>query len=114
MKKLLCAMLLVPFMASADVNEDLANICNIVKNDDKGELRKKMKTVKQGYGLTLKDYYSSISCGGNTLLIHSDKSNSYVVATLLTKKLPKSLVREEIKKVEESSKVYIIMKDRIE
>jgi hypothetical protein len=30
--------------AQADINEDLKNICNIVKSDDKGELRKKIRS----------------------------------------------------------------------
>ena len=32
--------------AHANVEEALANICNIVSADDKGELRKKMRSVQ--------------------------------------------------------------------
>ena len=48
-------------IANADVNETLANICTIVEADDKGELRKKMRTVNSDYRLKLRDYYSGIT-----------------------------------------------------
>jgi hypothetical protein len=37
--------------AVADVNQDLANICTIVKANDKSELRKKMRKVEADYKL---------------------------------------------------------------
>ena len=40
--------------AQADVSEALQNICTIVKADDKGELRKKMKRVQSDFRLKLK------------------------------------------------------------
>ena len=55
-------------LAQANVNEALANICTIVQADDKGELRKKMRTVASDYRLKLKDYYSGVSCSGNSLI----------------------------------------------
>ena len=54
--------------AQADVNEALANICTIVQADDKGELRKKMRRVQSDFKLKLHDYYSGISCNGNSLI----------------------------------------------
>merc|ERR1712053_33784 len=51
-----------------DINEALANICTIVQADDKGELRKKMRSVQSDYKLKLRDYYSGISCNGQSLI----------------------------------------------
>ena len=76
--------------AHADINDALQNICTIVKADDKGELRKKMKKVKSDFNLKLKDYYSGISCGGNSLIRTAMKNDSIATGTLLVKKMPKS------------------------
>ena len=54
--------------AQAGVAEDLQNICTIVKADDKSELRKKMKKVESDYRLKLQDYYTGISCEGESLI----------------------------------------------
>lgn len=75
--------------AQADINAALANICTIVKTDDKGELRKKMKKVQTDYRLKLKDYYSGISCGGNSLIRLAMLNGAVATGTLLVKKMPK-------------------------
>ena len=64
-----------------DVNEALANICTIVQADDKGELRKKMRRVQS-------DYYSGVSCGGQSLIRTALTNNAVEVGTLLVKKMP--------------------------
>ena len=71
-----------------DVNEALANICTIVQADDKGELRKKMRSVQSDYKLKLRDYYSAISCNGQSLIRTALTSNAVEVGTLLVKKMP--------------------------
>jgi hypothetical protein len=76
--------------AQADISEALQNICTIVKADDKGELRKKMKRVQSDYSLKLKDYYTGISCGGNSLIRTAMLNNSEATGTLMVKKMPKS------------------------
>ncbi|GAA0854692.1 DUF3718 domain-containing protein [Aliiglaciecola litoralis] len=76
--------------AQADVNEALQNICTIVKADDKGELRKKMKRVESDYKLKLQDYYTGVSCGGDSLIRTAFKANAIEAGTLLVKKMPKS------------------------
>lgn len=76
--------------AQADVNEALQNICTIVKADDKGELRKKMKNVEADYKLKLQDYYTGISCGGESLIRVAFKANAVEAGELLVKKMPKS------------------------
>ena len=75
--------------AQADVSEALQNICTIVKADDKGELRKKMKRVQSDYNLKLKDYYTAVSCGGNSLIRTAMLNNSEKTGTLMVKKMPK-------------------------
>ncbi len=76
--------------AHADINEALQNICTIVKTDDKGELRKKMKKVQSDYRLKLKDYYTGISCGGNSLIRTAMLNSAVETGQLLVKKMPKS------------------------
>ncbi|MBN7821988.1 DUF3718 domain-containing protein [Bowmanella yangjiangensis] len=74
----------------ADINEDLQNICTIVKNDDKSELRKKLKKVQDDYNLRLGDYYAGISCGGNSLIRYSMENNAVEVGVFMIKKMSKS------------------------
>lgn len=75
--------------AQANVSEALQNICTIVKADDKGELRKKMKRVESDFKLKLKDYYTGISCSGNSLIRTAMLSNAVETGTLMVKKMPK-------------------------
>jgi hypothetical protein len=75
--------------AQADVSEALQNICTIVKADDKGELRKKMKRVQSDFRLKLKDYYTGVSCGGNSLIRTAMLNNAVETGTLMIKKMPK-------------------------
>jgi hypothetical protein len=84
------ASLIMTGTAHADINAALKNICTIVKADDKSQLRKKMKKVKSDFNLRLNDYYSGISCGGNSLIRTAMKSNAVATGTLLVKKMPKS------------------------
>ncbi len=77
-------------VAHADVSEALANICTIVQADDKGELRKKMRAVQSDYRMKLKDYYSGVSCSGNSLIRTAMLNNAVEAGELLVKKMPKS------------------------
>ncbi|QHJ12784.1 hypothetical protein FX988_03042 [Paraglaciecola mesophila] len=78
--------------AQADVAEDLQNICTIVKADDKSELRKKMKKVESDYRLKLQDYYTGISCEGESLIRIAFLNNALETGELMIKKMPKSLL----------------------
>ncbi|MBC3764872.1 DUF3718 domain-containing protein [Neptunicella marina] len=93
MKKLLTvaalSSVLVAPMSFADVNEDLQNICTIVKNNDKGELRKKMRGVQKDYNLRLGDFYTGVSCGGSSLIRYSMQNNAVDVGTYMIKKMSK-------------------------
>ncbi|NVK54886.1 MAG: DUF3718 domain-containing protein [Alteromonadaceae bacterium] len=74
--------------AVAGVEESLANICTIVAADDKAELRKKMRTIQTDYSLKLRDYYSGISCNGQSLIKTAIANNAIEVGTLLVKQMP--------------------------
>ncbi len=76
--------------ATAGVEDSLANICTIVAADDKGELRKKMRSVQSDYRLKLRDYYAGISCNGQSLIKTAISNNAVEVGTLLVKKMPSS------------------------
>jgi hypothetical protein len=67
----------------------LINICNIVKADDKGELRKKMKRVESDFNLKLKDYYSGISCDGDSLIRTAMLNDAVETGTLMVNKMSK-------------------------
>lgn len=71
----------------ADINEDLANICTIVKNDDKSELRKKLRGVQNDYRLRLGDYYTGISCGGSSLIRYAMENGSTETGTYMIKRM---------------------------
>jgi hypothetical protein len=86
--------------AQADINAALQNICTIVKTDDKRELRKKMKKVQSDYRIMLKDYYTGITCGGNSLIRTAMLNNANETGELLVKKMP----RGELKKPETDGK----------
>ncbi len=75
--------------AQADISEALQNICTIVKADDKGELRKKMKRVQSDFRLKLKDYYTGVSCGGNSLIRTAMLNNAIETGSLMVKKMPR-------------------------
>ena len=49
-----------------------------------------MKRVQSDYRLKLQDYYSGISCGGNSLIRTAMLSDAVEAGTLLVKKMPKS------------------------
>ena len=75
--------------AQADINLALQNICTIVKTDDKGQLRKKMKKVQSAYRMKLKDYYGGVSCSGNSLIRTAVLNNALETGELLVKQMPK-------------------------
>ncbi|MCC2615211.1 DUF3718 domain-containing protein [Aestuariibacter halophilus] len=82
------AFLITP-AAHADINSALQNICTIVKTDDKGQLRKKMRKVQSDYRLKLRDYYTGITCGGQSLIRTAMLNNAVETGTLMVKKMPR-------------------------
>ncbi|WP_218311963.1 DUF3718 domain-containing protein [Alteromonas antoniana] len=110
--------------AHANINDALANICNIVQADDKGELRKKMRRVQSDYRLKLHDYYTGISCNGNSLIRSAIENNAVEVGTLLVKKMPSRDLQEPeadgktlqawiAEQGHQSSPIAVELKDRI-
>ena len=91
-------------IAQADINDALQNICTIVKADDKGELRRKMRRVQSDYNLKLKDYYTGVSCGGNSLIRTAMLNNSEETGTLMIKKMP----RGDLKAPEKDGKTVLV------
>ncbi len=79
-------------VANAQVEQALANICAIVKADDKSELRKKMRKVQSDYAIKLRDYYGGITCSGNSLIRVALLNEAHETGTLLVKKMPKKLL----------------------
>ena len=61
----------------------------LVVADDKSELRKKMKVVRSDFRLQLRDYYTGISCDGNSMIRAAALNNAVEAGTLLVKKMPK-------------------------
>ena len=98
------ASLLFAGTAQADINVALQNICTIVKADDKGELRKKMKRVQSDYRMKLKDYYTGVSCGGNSLIRTAMLNDSVETGTLMIKKMP----RGDLKAPEKDGKTVLV------
>lgn len=82
--------LMIAASTVADVNSDLANVCKIVKNNDKAELRKKLSKLKRDYKLRLSDYYTGITCGGKTLIRHAMVSGASDAGQYLIKQMRKS------------------------
>lgn len=97
---LLIATTLVSVSALADLSSDLANICTIVKNNDKSELRKKLNKIKKDYSVRLGGYYKGITCGGNTLIRHSMASTAPDAGTYLIKQMR----RADLKRPEQDGK----------
>jgi hypothetical protein len=108
----------------ADISDELQNICTIIKADDKGELRKKMKRVQSDFNLKLKDYYTAVRCDGNSLIRTALLNNAEKTGTLMVKKMPKgdlSAPEEDGKTVLawatenglSTSPIVTVLKDRI-
>ena len=100
MLTLLITTTLLSVPALADLGADLANICMIVKNNDKSELRKKLNKIKKEYSVRLGGYYKGITCGGNTLIRHSMVSSAPDAGAYLIKQMR----RADLKKPEADGK----------
>ena len=80
--------------SAGDINVALQNICLLVKNDDRGQFRKKIKSVHSNYSVKLRDYYDGITCAGKSLLKSSFENNSIEVGEMIIKQLPKKTLRK--------------------
>lgn len=87
----------------ADPSMELANICTIIKNNDKSELRKKLKKVKKEYKLRLGDFYAAISCQGNSMIRHAMSNSAGDAGEYLVSQMKKS----DLKRAEGDGKTII-------
>ncbi|MEP0356504.1 MAG: hypothetical protein ABJH06_04025 [Paraglaciecola sp.] len=72
-----CMSVLSISYAHANIGETFENNCTIVKTDNKGELGKKIKSVKPDFKLKLKEhFYANISCSDGKNLPRSTILNS--------------------------------------
>ena len=90
---IICALSMASMPAKASIEQTLANICEVVKTNDKSSLRKKMKAAKSDFNLKLADYYGGISCGGNSMIRYALINNAVDTGTLLVKKLSKKVLK---------------------
>lgn len=79
---------------ASDPTDSLRNICTIVKNNDKTELRKKLSLMKREFRLKLDDYYAGITCAGNSLIRHAMKSDSEDVGIYMVKKMSRNTLNQ--------------------
>lgn len=92
---LLLAVVCVPsFQVQASPESELVNICTIIKNDDKSELRKKLKRVQKTYRLRLSDYYIAVKCSGNSMLRHALAANASKAGAYLVSQMRRSDLRK--------------------
>lgn len=68
------------------------NICEYIAVDDKGRLRKLLKSNR----LKLRTVFKDVSCDNNNILVFAAKNNAIEIGELLIKKLPRSVVEKEI------------------
>jgi len=68
------------------------NICEYVAVDDKGRLRKLLKSNR----LKLRKVFHDVSCDNDNILIFAAKKKADEIGQLLIKKLPKSVISSNL------------------
>jgi hypothetical protein len=86
----------IPQSYSANIAK---NICDYVAVDDKGRLRKLLKSNR----LKLRKVFNDVSCDSNNILIFAAKQNANEIGQLLIKKLPKGVIKKELESLIELS-----------
>lgn len=76
--------------ASASVEDELSNLCTIIKNDDKSQLRKKLSRIEKTYRLKIAKYYTKLGCNNVELLRFAVIHKATETGVYLTRKLPKA------------------------
>jgi hypothetical protein len=104
---ILMSFIFIPSSYSANLAK---NICEYVAVDDKGRLRKLLKSNR----LKLRTVFKDISCDSRNLLIFAAQKNAIAIGELLIKKLPKSVVENELTSLTDiSPKLAEVAKARI-
>lgn len=114
MKLMLCAALVmlmtlvyVPVVQGFNTAQ---NICEYIAVDDKGRLRKLLKANR----LKLRNVFKDTRCNNDNLLVFSAKNNANEIGQLLIKKLPKSVIENELPSLAELSPTLVeVAKARI-
>ncbi|KAF7775398.1 DUF3718 domain-containing protein [Pseudoalteromonas citrea] len=79
------------FSHNANADAQLAaSLCEYVAADDKGRLRKKLKSSR----VKIRNIYDAIQCNGNNLLRHAIASNAAGAGEYIVKNLPKSALKD--------------------
>ncbi len=100
----------------AQADDLLASICNFVQADDKGRLRKKLKTAK----VKLRNIYDGVTCNGLNLVQFAMKNNAQSVGSYIVKRLPSTTFSDggDIKWAQANgfgeSEIVTTIKERIE
>jgi len=84
------ALAVASFTSQAAIEDDLKNICTIVKNNDKSELRKKMKKIRNEYKLRISEYYTGINCAGKSMIRYAMENNANDAGEYIIKKMSKA------------------------
>jgi len=79
----------VPTSQSANLAK---NICEYIAVDDKGRLRKLLKSNR----LKLRKVFSEVSCDNDNILIFAARKNANEIGQLLLKKLPKTVIESDL------------------
>tara|TARA_R110000744_G_scaffold15549_2_gene43280 strand:+ start:1482 stop:1829 length:348 start_codon:yes stop_codon:yes gene_type:complete len=79
----------VPVSQSANL---ASNICEYVAVDEKGRLRKLLKSNR----LKLRNVFKDVSCDNDNILVFAAKKNAKEIGQLLIKKLPKDVIASEL------------------
>jgi hypothetical protein len=114
MKLLICAIIAafawlayVPNSQSANLSK---NICEYIAVDERGRLRKLLKSNR----LKLRKVFKDVSCDNDNILIFAAKKNAIEIGQLLIKKLPKAVLESELENLATlSSQLADIAKARI-
>ena len=77
-------------LANASLEDELSNLCTIIKNDDKSQLRKKLSRIEKTYRLKLTKYYAKLGCNNVELLRFAVIHQANDAGVYLTRKLTKS------------------------
>ena len=79
----------VPVSQSANL---ASSICEYVAVDEKGRLRKLLKSNR----LKLRNVFKDVSCDNDNILVFAAKKNANEIGQLLIKKLPKAVIASEL------------------
>ena len=75
------------------------NVCEYIASEDKKRLRSLLKTNR----LKIRAIFKDVQCNSMNILIFAAKRNANEVGSLIIKKLPKSVLKEQIADLEAAS-----------